>query len=176
MAGAARRGRRGEVNIWPAFVDAQAQLVMGIIFLLTVFTVAQVVTTDQLSGRDAALARLSQQLNDLNDLLALERRANADLRLNAAQLSSELQSSSVARDAQTTRVAELAAKAQDETARADRLAAQLADANQVVAADREKIELQLKELESIRRDTEALKKLREELEARVTTLAAAGQE
>jgi chemotaxis protein MotB len=176
MAGVARRGRRGEINIWPAFVDAQAQLVMGIIFLLTVFTVAQVVTTDQLSGRDAALARLHQQLNELNELLALERRANSDLRLNAAQLSSELQSSSVARDALTTRVAELAAKAQDETARADRLAAQLADANQTVSADREKIEVQLKELESIRRDVEALKKLRAELEAQVTQLAASDQQ
>jgi chemotaxis protein MotB len=172
MPGMARRGRRTEINIWPAFVDAQAQLVMGIIFLLTVFTVAQIVTTDALSGRDQALAKLNQQLNELNDLLALERRANADLRLNAAQLSSELQSSSAARDALTTRVAELAAKAQDEQARADRLAQQLADANQTVAADKEKVTLQLKELESIRRDIEALKKVRDDLEAKVTQLAA----
>src|SRR3954447_6229485 len=113
MSLASRRGRRSEINIWPAFVDAQAQLVMGIIFLLTLFTVAQILTTDALSGRDAALARLSQQLNELNDLLSLERRANSDLRLNATQLSSELQNSAAARDTLTTRVAELAAKAQD---------------------------------------------------------------
>src|SRR5258708_4785005 len=176
MGGLARRGRRSELNIWPAFVDAQAQLVMGIIFMLTIFTVAQIVTTDALSGRDAALAKLSQQLNELNDLLALERRANADLRLNAAQISSELQSSAASRDALTTRVAELAAKAQDEQARADRLAQQLADANQTVAADREKVELQLRELESIRRDIEALKKVRTELEARVAQLAGSEQQ
>src|SRR3954452_546557 len=136
-----RRGRRGDVNIWPAFVDAQAQLVMGIVFILMVFTVAQMLTTDALSGKDAALQRLTQQVNELNDILALERRANSELRLNASQLSTELQSSSAARDALTTRLAELTAKLQDETARADRVSGQLEDANKVVGADREKIEL-----------------------------------
>jgi chemotaxis protein MotB len=99
------------------------------------------------------------------------RRANADLRLNASQHSTELQNSSAARDALTTRVAELSARVQDETARADRLSAQLADANKVVSADREKIELQLKDLESLRRDIEALRKVRADLEAQVAGLA-----
>src|SRR3954451_22055189 len=180
----ARRSRRTEVNIWPAFVDALGQLVIAIIFLLLIFTVAQFLTTDALSGRDQALQRLTQQINELTDLLNLEKRSNEDLRLNAAQLSTELQNSSAAKDALTTRVAELAARAQDETARADRLNApladanqvvsaaqdatpradrinaQLADANQVVSADKEKVELQLRELESLRRDIEALRKVR----------------
>src|SRR3954468_19116822 len=133
-AASSRRRGRSEINIWPAFVDAQAQLVMGIVFILMVFTVAQMLTTDALSGKDAALQRLTQQVNELNDILALERRANADLRLNASQLSTELQTSSAARDALTTRIAELSAKLQDETARADRLSAQLEDANKVVSA------------------------------------------
>ena len=171
-----RRGRRGETNIWPAFVDAQAQLVMGIIFLLTVFTVAQVLTTDQLSGREAALARLNQQLAELNDLLSLERRANADLRLSTAQLSTELQRSAAERDTLTTRVAELAARADEQQARAGRLSAELADANKLVQADRERVELQLKELESIRRDIAALRQVRDQLEAQVGQLAAAQQQ
>jgi chemotaxis protein MotB len=176
MAMGARRGRRTEINIWPAFVDAQAQLVMGIVFILMIFTVAQMLTTDALSGKDQALQRLTQQVNELNDLLALERRANADTRLNASQLSTELQNSSAARDALTTRVAELSAKLQDETARAGRVAAQLEDANKVVSADREKIEVQLKELASLQRDIEALKKVRAELEAQVTAAAAQQQQ
>jgi chemotaxis protein MotB len=174
MAMGARRGRRTEINIWPAFVDAQAQLVMGIVFILMIFTVAQMLTTDALSGKDQALQRLTQQVNELNDLLALERRANADTRLNASQLATELQNSSAARDALTTHVAELSARLQDETARADRGAAQLADANTVVSADREKIELQLRELASLQNDIAALKKVRAELEAQVA--AAAGQQ
>jgi chemotaxis protein MotB len=171
----ARRSRRTEVNIWPAFVDALGQLVIAIIFLLLIFTVAQFLTTDALSGRDQALQRLTQQINELTELLNLEKRGNDDLRLNVAQLSTELQNSSAAKDALTTRVAELAARAQDETARADRLNAQLADANQAVSADKEKVELQLRELESLRRDIEALRKVRTDLESKVADLAAAQQ-
>jgi chemotaxis protein MotB len=171
----ARRSRRTEINIWPAFVDALGQLVIAIIFLLLIFTVAQFLTTDALSGRDQALQRLTQQINELTDLLNLEKRSNEDLRLNAAQLSTELQNSSAAKDALTTRVAELAARAQDETARADRLSAQLAEANQVVSADKEKVELQLRELESLRRDIEALRKVRTDLESQVANLAATQQ-
>jgi len=95
----ARRSRRTEVNIWPAFVDALGQLVIAIIFLLLIFTVAQFLTTDALSGRDQALQRLTQQINELTDLLNLEKRGNEDLRLNVAQLSTELQNSSAAKDA-----------------------------------------------------------------------------
>jgi chemotaxis protein MotB len=171
----ARRSRRTEVNIWPAFVDALGQLVIAIIFLLLIFTVAQFLTTDALSGRDQALQRLTQQINELTDLLNLEKRSSEDLRLNVAQLSTELQNSSAAKDALTTRVAQLAARAQDETARADRLSKELVDANQTVAADKEKVELQLRELESLRRDIEALRKVRTDLESRVADLAAAQQ-
>jgi len=167
----ARRSRRTEVNIWPAFVDALGQLVIAIIFLLLIFTVAQFLTTDALSGRDQALQRLTQQINELTDLLNLEKRSNEDLHLNVAQLSTELQNSSAAKDALTTRVAELAARAQDETARAARLDAQLAEADQRVSADKEKVELQLRELESLRRDLAALKSVRAELEAKVASLA-----
>src|ERR1700676_3131970 len=148
----ARRSRRTELNIWPAFVDALGQLVIAIIFLLLIFTVAQFLTTDALSGRDQALQRPTQQVHELTDLLNLERRSNGDLRLNVAQLSSELQNANAAKDTLTTRVAELAAKAQDETARADRASRDLADAVQSVSADKEKVQVQLAELESLRRD------------------------
>ena len=171
----ARRSRRTEINIWPAIVDALGQLVIAIIFLLLIFTVAQFLTTDALSGRNEALQKLTQQVNELTDLLSLEKRANGDLRLNLAQLSTELQNSSAAKDALTTHVAELAAKAQDATARADRLSRDLVDANKVVAADKDKVELQVRELASLNRDIEALKKVRNDLESQVTTLAAAQQ-
>jgi chemotaxis protein MotB len=166
-----RRGRRGETNIWPAFVDAQAQLVMGIIFLLTIFTVAQMLTADQLQGRESALTRLNQQISELNELLALERKSGADLRLDSSRLAADLQASLAARDALTSRVNELTARLQQETARADRAAVQVEDVNKVVAVDRERIEMQLRELESLRRDIVTLRQLRDELEAKVGQLA-----
>jgi len=116
MAIPSRRQRRSSIDIWPGFVDALSQLVMVIVFVLLVFTAGQFYLTDALSGRDQALQRLSQQISQLSDLLALERKANADLRLNVAQLSSQLQAVDAQRDQLTNRVAELSNKADQATA------------------------------------------------------------
>ena len=74
-----------------------------------------------MSGRDAALQRLTQRLNELTDLLSLEQKTSADLRLNLSQLSSQLQAATAERDALTTRVA----RADDATAKANRSAGDL---------------------------------------------------
>jgi chemotaxis protein MotB len=90
MALASRRARRPSIDIWPGFVDALAQLLMVIIFILLVFTAGQFLLSDALSGRDKALQELQQQLSELSDLLSLERIANEDLRASAASLSTQL--------------------------------------------------------------------------------------
>src|SRR5471032_2484987 len=130
----ARRSRRTEINIWPAFVDALGQLVIAIVFLLLIFTVAQFLTTDALSGRDQALQRLTQQIAELADLLNLEKRANADLQLNVATLSSQLQSANAAKDALTARFAALGNQAQDAAGRASRLDESAQDLASLLAA------------------------------------------
>ena len=48
---------------------------------------------------------------------------------------------------------------------------QLRDADAIVSADKEKIELQLREIESLRRDLDALKSVRADLEGKVAALA-----
>ena len=150
MAIAPRNSRRSSIDIWPGFVDALAQLLMVIIFILLVFTAGQFYLSEALSGRDQALQRLQQQVNELGDLLAMERRATADLRVNAADLSAQLASSQAERD---------------------RLTGQLRDADATVSADKDKIELQLREIESLRRDLDALKSVRADLEAKIAALA-----
>ena len=150
MAIAPRNSRRSSIDIWPGFVDALAQLLMVIIFILLVFTAGQFYLSEALSGRDQALLQLQQQVNELGNLLALERRANEDLRGSAADLSAQLESSLAERD---------------------RLTGQLRDADTIVSADKEKIELQLREIESLRRDLDALKSVRADLEAKVAALA-----
>ena len=62
---ASRRLRRSSIDIWPGFVDALAQLLMVIIFMLLVFTAGQFLLSDALSGRDQALQELQQQVNEL---------------------------------------------------------------------------------------------------------------
>ncbi len=91
-----RRQRRSTINIWPGFVDALTQLVMVIIFVLLVFTVGQFYLSGALSNRDAALVRLTQQLNQLSDMLSLEKGNNAALQLKLSTLNTELKSTTAA--------------------------------------------------------------------------------
>src|SRR5215469_262681 len=89
---AGRRTAR-TVDIWPGFVDALATLILVIVFVLMVFTLFQFYLKDVISGRDQALARLSSQLGDLADQLALEQKANADLNQRIGSLNDELHAS-----------------------------------------------------------------------------------
>jgi chemotaxis protein MotB len=123
---ASRRSRRPSIDIWPGFVDALAQLLMVIIFILLVFTAGQFFLSDALSGRDKALKQLQQQVSELSDLLALERRTSADLRASAASLTAQLTATKAERDTLTAQVADLTAKAQSEAARADQAETALA--------------------------------------------------
>src|SRR4029077_20428657 len=98
MAPASRRSRRPSIDIWPGFVDALAQLLMVIIFILLVFTAGQFYLGIALSGRDQALQQLQQQVDELAYLLAIERRASDDLRSGSAALSAKLASALAERD------------------------------------------------------------------------------
>jgi chemotaxis protein MotB len=91
MALSSRRQRRPGIDIWPGFVDALSQLLMVIVFILLVFTAGQFYLTDALSGRDAALQKLTQQVNQLADLLSMARSSNADLQNHAMQLTQQLE-------------------------------------------------------------------------------------
>ena len=173
---ASRRSRRSNIDIWPGFVDALSQLLMVIIFILLVFTAGQFFLSDALSGRDKALRELQQQISELSDLLALERSGSEQLRATAETLSAQLKASIAERDTLTTQLAALAAKSREEAARADELSGKLRDADAVISADKEKVDLQLRELESLRRDIEALRAVRADLEKQVAGLAAAQQE
>ena len=68
------RGRRYEpVNYWPGFVDALSTMLLVIIFLLSVFMLAQFFLSREVTGKDEALAKLNRQIEELTNLLALER-------------------------------------------------------------------------------------------------------
>jgi chemotaxis protein MotB len=101
---ASRRSRRPSIDIWPGFVDALAQLLMVIIFILLVFTAGQFFLANALSGRDKALKELQQQVTELSDLLALERSANEDLRTSAASLATQLKAAVTERDTLKTQL------------------------------------------------------------------------
>ncbi len=168
-----RRGRRS-INIWPGFVDALATLLLVVIFVLMVFMIAQYFLSVALSGRDEALTRLEREINNLAELLSLEKSANADLRIDISQLSSELQSSLSVRESLASQIAALTesrdaiqARLAAAEAAGGKVGKELEDAYKVIEVDKEKIEVQLAQLA-------ILEKLRDDLTQRLRTAEAEG--
>ncbi len=85
-----RSHRRDEINFWPGFVDALSTMLIGIVFLLTVFVLGQFFLSQELTGKDTALDRLNRQISELTDLLALERSSNRQAQENLTLLQSTL--------------------------------------------------------------------------------------
>jgi chemotaxis protein MotB len=139
MIGSSRRRSR-DVNTWPGFVDALSSLLMVIIFLLMIFVVAQVYLGAALSGRDKALSDLTSQVNELTNLLSLERNNNQQMQLELTQLTTELSNTSDDRDKLKDKVAALADKLSSAQISADEMEKKLTAA--LAALEDRKSELQ----------------------------------
>jgi chemotaxis protein MotB len=94
----ARRSRDTGMNYWPGFVDALSTLLLGIIFLLTVFVVVQFFLTQEITGKDTALSRLNAQIAQLTELLSLEKSGKASAEDELAQLNANLLAAQNERD------------------------------------------------------------------------------
>jgi len=94
------RARRGEsgMNYWPGFVDALSTLILGIIFLLTVFVVVQFYLQQEVAGKDTALQRLNAQIAQLSELLSLEKSGKSSLEEQLAQIRASLAGAEAERD------------------------------------------------------------------------------
>src|SRR5712675_1833558 len=90
--------RDNGLDYWPGFVDALSTLILGIIFLLTVFVVVQFVLSQEVTGKDTALARLSARISQLTDLLGLEQTSKVSLEDQIAQLRANLATTDIERD------------------------------------------------------------------------------
>ena len=86
------------MNIWPGFVDGLATILLVVIFVLLVFLAGQFFLSLRLSGREAQLERLNSQIDELAELLTLERQISADLGLTVGRVSEELRGSQAERD------------------------------------------------------------------------------
>ncbi|MGB8819525.1 MAG: peptidoglycan -binding protein [Rhizobiaceae bacterium] len=87
----ARNRRDRQVDYWPGFVDALSTLLLSIMFLLSVFVLAQYLLSRELSGKDDALDRLNSQISELTNLLALEQTGKQDLENSLANLQASLE-------------------------------------------------------------------------------------
>src|SRR5882757_6828396 len=102
----ARRRTDRRIDYWPGFVDALSTLLLAIMFLLTVFVLAQFLLGREISGKDTVLNRLNSQINELTQLLALERSTTQDKEDSLANLQASLSAS----EAEKSRLEQLLAK------------------------------------------------------------------
>jgi chemotaxis protein MotB len=145
------RGRRVRgIDYWPGFVDALSTLVLGIIFLLTVFVVVQFYLSQEVSSKDTALSRLNAQIAQLTEMLGLEKTGRVNLEEEIARLRANLTNAEGERDrlkgiaeglgsSAEGKVTELSNQLQDEKRVSARALAQVELLNQQIAALRRQL-------------------------------------
>lgn len=149
------KGRRSyrHIDYWPGFVDALSTLLLAIMFLLSVFVLAQFLLSREISGKDVVLNRLNAQINELTQLLALEKSnsqdaqdalANLQASLSAAEadrsrLQQLLDAGSGAGNAASQRATQLEGELDTERQVSQRALSQVELLNQQIAALRKQI-------------------------------------
>jgi chemotaxis protein MotB len=156
MALGRTRGRSGTSNYWPGFVDAMATLVLVIIFLLSVFMLAQFYLTQEITGRDTILQRLNRQIAELTELLSLERGDSDELETRIATLQSQLSLAESERDglaAQLTGNDDALGSAQDQVAAIE---AELESERQLTEQALSRVEILVQQISALRRQIASL--------------------
>ena len=139
MAAISRRRGGGSADYtWPGYVDALTTLLMVLIFLLSLFRVAQFTLTDTLSSRDSAIDALNKQLGSLASVLSLEKAASENLKQDLEKLTLQLRDNEAERDRLGTDLAAQRSAADALRSERDRLTADLS--SQRGASDALKIE------------------------------------
>ena len=69
------RNRRGADygDFWPGYVDVLSTLLLVVTFLMSIFMLAQYFASQEASGKDIALQRLTRQISELTNILSLEK-------------------------------------------------------------------------------------------------------
>lgn len=171
------RRRESGMNYWPGFVDALSTLILGIIFLLTVFVVVQFYLQQEVAGKDTALTRLNAQIAELTNLLSLEKSGKSDLQSQLAALRATLATAEGERDklkasadqsgasaaAAQGRVGELSGELESQKRISSNALAQVEVLNQQIAALR-------RQLAAIEQSLDASEKKNQESQSRITEL------
>ena len=141
--------RRSENFTWPGFVDGLATLLMVIIFVLMVFVLIQANLAYRVSGQDATLGEMRQQLASLSELLNIERRASADLAADLAQLQIQLETSETDRSALAEQLALVQATLGNRTSELTTLSAKQAKTEAAQAAAQDALDERLRALQMV---------------------------
>jgi chemotaxis protein MotB len=156
MALARTRRSDSGMNYWPGFVDALSTLILGIIFLLTVFVVVQFFLQQEVAGKDTALNRLNAQIAQLTELLSLERTGKTDLQDQLAQLRASLSGAEAERDRLKGELAGAGLGASEAQSRIGALTGQLEGEKRISARALAQVEVLNQQIAALRRQLAAL--------------------
>src|SRR6267142_2714718 len=158
----ARRSRERGIDYWPGFVDALSTLILGIVFLLSVFVIVQFFLSQEVTGKDTALARLNAQLAQLTEMLSLEKVGKANLEDTLASLRANLATSESERD----RIKGLYEGLQSGSGRANELATQLDAQKGLASRAVAQVELLNQQIAALRRQLAAIESALEASESK----------
>ncbi|THB79566.1 MAG: peptidoglycan -binding protein [Desulfobacteraceae bacterium] len=146
------RARRlsNPITAWPGYVDALSALLMVVIFVLMIFIIVQFILSQMLHTQENELVKLHNQVNELSELLGLEKEKTAGLTADVERLSDTLTILSEDREALMTQVADYAQKAE---------------------ADEQQIRKHLLSIASLNEDIMTLQQMRDKLEEQVADLS-----
>ncbi len=160
-----RRSQRG-VDYWPGFVDALATLLLAIMFLLSVFVLAQFLLSREITGKDEVLNRLNSQINELTQLLALERSNNQDAEDQLANLRASLSEAEEERSRLEQLLAQGTGAGEEAQARISTLQGRLESEEQVSQRALSQVELLNQQIAALRKQIGALEQALEVSEQR----------
>jgi chemotaxis protein MotB len=155
MALARTRRDRG-VDYWPGFVDALSTLVLGIIFLLSVFVVVQFFLSQEVTGKDTALARLNAQIAQLTEMLSLEKSSKSNLEDTLATLQANLATAQSERDRFKGLYEGAGSGAASAQAKVNSLTSELDSQKQISARALSQVELLNQQIAALRRQLAAI--------------------
>jgi chemotaxis protein MotB len=155
MALARTRRDRG-VDYWPGFVDALSTLILGIIFLLSVFVVVQFFLSQEVTGKDTALARLNAQIAQLTEMLALEKSGKSTLEDSLAALRANLATAESERDRFKGLYEGAGSGAAQAQGKVNALTSELDSQKQISARALSQVELLNQQIAALRRQLAAL--------------------
>src|SRR6267378_49968 len=145
------RARRNDTgfNYWPGFVDALSTLVLSIVFLLSVFLVVQFFLSQEVTGKDKALEQL-------NELLSLEKLGKLNLDDQLSQVRAGLASAEAERDRVKSLYEGLAGAGNDAAGRATELNKALDSEKVISSRALAQIEVLTQQISALRRQLAAL--------------------
>jgi chemotaxis protein MotB len=152
------RGRRSDrhIDYWPGFVDALSTLLLAIMFLLSVFVLAQFLLSREISGKDEVLNRLNSQINELTQLLALEKGNTQDAQDALANLQASLSASEAEKSRLEQLLSQGAGADSAANARADQLTGELDSQRQISQRALSQVELLNQQISALRKQIAAL--------------------